>query len=117
MNIFQLFRRNLGEVTQYLHLAVRLFIAVSSSYDPLIQNISSDQALSSTESDKAIFNNRCKVAQIAVGQGEWGSKGINSSAEYLKQLFELREGMSWSRLFDSTRSCDSPRSLNFSEYQ
>jgi hypothetical protein len=88
MNIFQSFRRNPGEVRQYLHLAVRLFIATSSSYDPLIQNISSDQALSSTDSDKAILNNRCKVAQIAVRQGEWESKGINSSAEYLKQLFE-----------------------------
>jgi hypothetical protein len=90
MSIFQLFRRSLDEVTQYLHLAVRLFVAVSSSYDPLIQNTSSDQALSSTDSDKAILNNRCKVAQIAVRQGEWESKGINSSAEYLKQLFEDR---------------------------
>lgn len=90
MNIFQLFKRNLSGVTQYLHLAVRLFIAVSSSYDPLIQNISSNQALSSKDSENAIFNNRCKVAQIAVRQGEWESKGINGSAEYLKQLFEDR---------------------------
>jgi hypothetical protein len=91
MNIFQSFRRNLDGVTQYLHLAVRLFIAVSSSYDPLIHNISSNQALLSTGSDKAILDNRCEVAQIAVRQGEWGSKGINSSAEYLKQLFEDQE--------------------------
>jgi hypothetical protein len=79
---------DLNGVKQYLYLAVRLFIASSGTYDPLIQNLSSDTVLSSTEILEETPNKHYKLAQVAVRQAEWESKGIKGSAEYLKQLFE-----------------------------
>jgi hypothetical protein len=75
-------------VKQYLHLAVRLFVASSGNYDPLIQNLSSNPSLLSTDNIVESPNTSYRLAQVAVRRADWESLGIKSSAEYLKKLFE-----------------------------
>lgn len=72
---------------QYLHLALRLFIAYSRKYDPLTQKLPKEVGVIVTEQDE-VFGNEVIIARLAVGYSSWSSVGITSSKEYLKLLFE-----------------------------
>lgn len=73
------------KIKEHLHITVRLFIAASSSYDPLTLNYSNvgDTGVLPTDDNVKQF----QLAQHAVGFSEWRSKGIYSSADYLLQIF------------------------------
>jgi hypothetical protein len=82
----------------YLHLAVRLFIANSGKHDPLASTSESTTGSSLEKAQAGAFENEAyQEAKTAVQQSEWHSKGIASSAEYLKRLFEVGEQFSDSR--------------------
>lgn len=80
----QLPKRDFRGVTQYLHLAIRLFIASSGSLDLLVRVPS----VGSTSDSLKEFDDQYQLARIAVGYAEWESMGISNSAEYLRRLFE-----------------------------
>jgi hypothetical protein len=71
---------------QYLHLAVRLFIAASGSHDPLTPDcsISTEPSVETKPRLPAAY----EVAQRAVQQSNWEAQHIFSSADYLKHIFE-----------------------------
>lgn len=73
---------------QYLYLAIRLFIAVSGNYDPLVKNLTASLVSPSADNSRAVRYEHYERAQLAVQHLYWESKGIHSSADYLKQLFE-----------------------------
>lgn len=70
---------------QYLHLAVRLFVAYSRSYDPLVQVFS---LMSDWEVEDMLLMSEVMVARLAVKYDTWALAKITSSGEYLKQLFD-----------------------------
>ena len=70
---------------QYLHLAIRLFIASSGDYDPLMRDYASSSKGKETDSSCVAD---LEEAKTAVEQDSWASKGILSSADYLRKLFE-----------------------------
>jgi hypothetical protein len=70
---------------QYLHLTLRLFIAASSAYDPLLPDYLPNLAEPSEDVDVL---KTYKTAQEAVKRDSWSSKGILSSADYLTRIFE-----------------------------
>lgn len=72
---------------RYLHIAIRLFIASSGKYDPLIQDWSSQSETPSSEEERARAADY-ELAQSSVQQAEWVSNGVAGSGDYLKQLFE-----------------------------
>lgn len=84
----QLTGRDFQGVTQYLHLAVRLFIAISSNFDPIVQDSSSEPAPSTKNNQEETPDANYGSARIAVRWLEWETMGIASSAEYLRKLFE-----------------------------
>jgi hypothetical protein len=67
---------------RYLHLAVKLFLASSGGYDPIVLDYSG-VSVQTTETD---FFRR---AQEVVNQSAWADMGINSSRDYLCRLFEV----------------------------
>jgi hypothetical protein len=69
----------------HLHLAIRLFIASSGGYDPLIRDYASSSKGKEAESS---YITDLEEAKTAVEQNSWASKGILSSADYLRKLFE-----------------------------
>ena len=71
---------------KYLHLAIRLFIASSSTYDPLIRNFSADSSSLGDEDASRVED--YKLAQYASQRETWESIGVKSTADYLKQIFE-----------------------------
>jgi hypothetical protein len=71
---------------QYLHLAVRLFIASSGIQDPLMRNFSAE--LENLPDDEASRNEDYRLAQYSTQQKIWPSIGVTSSADYLKYIFE-----------------------------
>ena len=71
-------------VDEYLHLAVRLFIAASGTYDPLFQlNLDTEEAAGVSEGTST--NQDFGIARLAVFHT---SSGYASSGEYLKGIFE-----------------------------
>jgi hypothetical protein len=84
---------NLYGVQQYLHLAIRLFIAIPTKCDPLIDDPSLVTLLPATSDSPAGRKEQYKKAQLAVKQAHWASEGIGGFADYLKQLFEDDEGV------------------------
>lgn len=72
---------------QYLHLALRLFLAYSRKYDPLMQKSLSEVGATMTKEDET-FRNEITIARLAVGHSSWKSVGISSSKDYLKLQFE-----------------------------
>lgn len=76
-------------VQRYLIIAVRLFIATTGTYDPLIKNYAADISapLPKTEEEKA-SDEHFKAAQVAVKSDTWNSNGIKDSMHYLRTLFE-----------------------------
>jgi len=73
--------------TLHLHLAVRLFIASSGSYDPLIRNYSIDPEPQVEE--EVVSMKDFELAQYASYTEQWPHFGIKSTKEFLEQLFEL----------------------------
>ncbi|KAF2806452.1 uncharacterized protein BDZ99DRAFT_95242 [Mytilinidion resinicola] len=74
--------------TQYLHIAVRLFIARSGLYDPLVPG-SLDESLGADET--TIHN--YQAAQVAVNWSSWASHDIWNSGSFLRYLFEDKGGV------------------------
>jgi hypothetical protein len=74
---------------QYLHLAIRLFIASSGDYDPLMRDYVS---LSKGKEVVSSYVSDLQEAKDAVEQDSWGPRGILSSADYLRDLFEDKGG-------------------------
>jgi hypothetical protein len=70
---------------RYLHLAVKLFLASSGGYDPVMTNYDSG------ESVRAAETHHFKLAQYAVGQSSWADRDIYSSRDYLCGLFDVDE--------------------------
>ena len=80
--------------SQYLHLAVNLFFvtcnATVKGYDPLsfdFDNLSSHKILSLARNHLQVKEGR--LAQIAVQEDSWENNGIDSSYDYLGQLFDM----------------------------
>jgi len=76
-------------VKGYFSDALHLFIAASSSYDPLMKDYSTFASMptSKTEEEKT-SEEYFKVAQRAVKQDTWVTQGIGNSMQYLQTLFE-----------------------------
>ncbi|KAF2489887.1 hypothetical protein BU16DRAFT_166805 [Lophium mytilinum] len=91
------FPKELPNATQYLHLAVRLFIARFGTHDPLVDEETQD------------FHYR--VAQIAVNKKNWGTYGITSTSTLLKKLFE-DTGASLPMKEDTKEVCSLPSQLS-----
>jgi len=72
----------------YLHLALKLFLASSGGYDPVMSNYNSE------ESTKATEINYFKLAQNAVDQPSWAGRNIRSSRDYLYRLFKIEDTLS-----------------------
>jgi hypothetical protein len=70
---------------QYLHLAIRLFIASSGDYDPLTRDYVTPSK--GKEADSSYISD-LEEAKSAVEQSSWASRNILSSADYLRHLFE-----------------------------
>jgi len=68
---------------RYFHLAVKLFIASSAGYDPVMSNYNSAESVPATET------NHFKLAREAVDQSSWAGRNIHSSRDYLYRLFEI----------------------------
>lgn len=68
---------------EYLHLALRLFVAYSRTYDPLTRDIPSNFGPDIGEEDK-LFMNEIRIAQIVVG--DWATMDIKSTSDYLKMI-------------------------------
>jgi hypothetical protein len=79
---------------QYLHLAVRLFVATSGTYDPLTKKYSPDDtdSLLRKKGDKKASDQDFKVAQITVKQDCWEASGVTGSVQYLQELFQDNGG-------------------------
>jgi len=73
--------------TLHLNLAVRLFIASSGKYDPLMRDYSivSEHGLE----DKAVCIKDYELAQYAAYQKEWQYFGIKNTEEFLSRLFDI----------------------------
>lgn len=72
---------------QYLHIAVRLFVASSRIHDPLVRDLPECSESTCTEEEMCMVS-ECKLAQISVKQPSWKDSGIKGSGAYLKHLFE-----------------------------
>jgi hypothetical protein len=68
-----------------MHLGVRLFIASSSIRDPFMKDYS---ALPASSQEEKQANKKYQTARKATRQDSWGVHGINSSADFLKMIFE-----------------------------
>jgi len=73
--------------TLHLHLAVRLFIAISGNHDPLMRNYSIESEPQSEE--EAIHFKDYELAQYASYKEQWLYFGIKSTTEFLERLFDI----------------------------
>jgi hypothetical protein len=74
---------------QYLHLAIRLFIASSGDYDPLTRDY---VTLTKGKNIDSSYISDLQEAKNVVDQNSWASGGILSSADYLRNIFEDNGG-------------------------
>jgi hypothetical protein len=72
---------------QYLHIALRLFLASSGTYDPLVSSYTTDDT-KLLDPEDAKRAEQYKAAQTAVQQATWTDQGITSTRDYLIGLFE-----------------------------
>jgi hypothetical protein len=80
---------------EYLYDPIKLFIASSGVYDPLMEsweNISNEEELTEGRNPSDL-----REAQLAVRQSDWEEMGIKSSTDYLKKAFEINSSH-WSQL-------------------
>ncbi|KAF4627878.1 hypothetical protein G7Y89_g10271 [Cudoniella acicularis] len=79
---------------RYLCLALKLFVATSSTYDPLMGDYSSTTvgyfASSRTDSEVSL-DQEFIIAQEAAQQSSWKTTGFSSSLQYLQNIFEDSE--------------------------
>jgi len=73
--------------TLHLNLAVRLFIASSGKYDPLMRDYSIVSEQGSEE--EAICSKDYPLAQYAAYQQEWQYFGIKNTKEFLSRIFNI----------------------------
>jgi hypothetical protein len=66
----------------YLHLTVKLFLASSGGYDPIVSSHSG-------ESVQAAETNHFSLARDAVDQSSWAENDIHSTRDYLCHIFEV----------------------------
>jgi hypothetical protein len=86
---------------RYLHVVLRLFLASSGGYDPIVSERPQESAqLTATEDNCHI--DHIKLAQAAVEHHDWAERGIQSSRDYLSGLFEDDEAL------ENLQTCDSP---------
>ena len=74
--------------SQYLHLALRLFVATSGNYDPLVRDYSTTVgwfASSRTDNEDSL-DQEFIIAQEAVQQSSWKTTGISTSVQYLQEI-------------------------------
>lgn len=71
---------------QCIHIALRLFIAASGSFDPLMR-VYYPRHPSKTE-DETSHEEDFMAAQAAVQQATWEYTGVSNSAQYLQSLFQ-----------------------------
>jgi hypothetical protein len=95
----------------YLYNPIKLFIASSGRYDPLMgrwegSNFRNKPSEGQNPGD-------LRSAQVAVRQPNWEEIGIESSAQYLKQLFGIgqQELSSWSTLVPPHDAYDLERGI------
>jgi hypothetical protein len=72
---------------EYLQLPIRLFIATSGTFDPLMSDLGELEVDESEDDRDGQSPNDYKEARIAVGQNKWAADGITGSADYLRSLF------------------------------
>lgn len=77
-----------SSIKQYLHLAVRLFIASSGGYDLLTRNWDAPSLQSSEPETAEFLNFEAAKPKLVVPQERWKSLGLQNSGEYLQHLFE-----------------------------
>jgi hypothetical protein len=81
--------RQSKSIEQYMHIGLRLFIASSGIHDPLMRDYSAIPISSGAE-EKA--NGNYQAARKATRQESWGLRGIKSSADFLRTIFEDEGG-------------------------
>jgi len=74
------------EPRHYLYLPVRLFIAISSSFDPLKSE--PDSTSYDANSGELPRAEDYRQRQDVVQRNEWEACGITSSADYLRRLYQ-----------------------------
>jgi hypothetical protein len=76
-------------IKEYLQIALRLFVATSGTYDPLMKSYSANDPLAfwKTKEEKARDQN-FKAAQQVVKQENWAFLGISGSMQFLRNLFQ-----------------------------
>lgn len=74
------------EPRHYLYLPVRLFIAISNSFDPLESD--PDSMIHDTNDGRLPRAEDYRQGQDVVQRKEWEACGITSSADYLRRLFQ-----------------------------
>ncbi|KAH8751860.1 hypothetical protein F5882DRAFT_420198 [Hyaloscypha sp. PMI_1271] len=72
---------------EFLQLAVRLFVAATRSYDPLIRQSPEDYGSACPE-DGGLHLMEVRIVQLAVKQADWRSSAVQDSGVYLKRLFQ-----------------------------
>jgi hypothetical protein len=73
--------------TLHLHLPVRLFIAISGNYDPLLRDYSIESEPQSEE--EGINIKDYELAQYASYKEQWSDLGIRNTKEFLECLFDI----------------------------
>ncbi|TAQ88959.1 hypothetical protein B7494_g2720 [Chlorociboria aeruginascens] len=73
--------------SEYLFIAVRLFIASTGAYDPLIRDYATFGK--AKEGAPSLIKEFEKAQSLL--QGKWEIENIKSSGEFLKQLFEMKD--------------------------
>jgi hypothetical protein len=95
----------------YLYNPIKLFIASSGRYDPLMDRWEGSNFRNKPSEGQNPGDLRS--AQVAVRQPNWEEIGIESSAQYLKQLFGIgqQELSSWSTLVPPHDAYDLERGI------
>lgn len=80
-------REKPGWINEYLHIAIRLFIAVSGTYDPLIQPMEENTAKKHRflAKDSPTTSEDCEAARVVIGLPD---DNFHSSGDYLKKIFD-----------------------------
>jgi hypothetical protein len=77
-----------SRASQYLHLALRLFIAVSAGFDPIVEQQESRSVLNALTT-LTTLEDYYETARRAVQADSWFEQGIFSSFDYLMRQLEV----------------------------
>jgi hypothetical protein len=81
--------RDESEANDYLQVAVRLFIASSGTYDPLMRDYATFGKEKESKTDKHRLAEDFQAAQLSLHQYKWVSSGTPCTADYLRNLYEI----------------------------